>query len=121
VEKIEYGAPEFVPRVASHIDDRGIFSRLVESPIDFPSEQINISISSQKGTFRGLHLLRGEHSEFKKITVIKGQILDFIVNVDLNSNQYGKTYEFNIDEKSDAIIIPPFHAHGFLTISGFSL
>jgi dTDP-4-dehydrorhamnose 3,5-epimerase len=80
-------------------------------------QQVNTSINLQKGIFRGLHLLRGKHSENKKITILMGEIIDFALNVDYNSVNYGKIYEYRLNQKSDSLLIPPLHAHGFLTIS----
>jgi dTDP-4-dehydrorhamnose 3,5-epimerase len=109
--------PKLVPRIASFFDERGVFSRLIESPIDFPTYQLNTSINLQKGIFRGLHLLKGKHSEHKKITVLKGEIVDIVINVDFQSNLYGTIYEYKLSQESDALWIPPLHAHGFITVS----
>ncbi len=46
-----------------------------------------------------------------------GEIIDFALNVDYNSVNYGKIYEYRLNQKSDSLLIPPLHAHGFLTIS----
>lgn len=109
--------PKLVSRIPPHIDKRGIFSRLIDSPTDFPTYQLNTSINFQKGVFRGLHLLKGKHSENKKVTVLSGQILDLVINLDYNSKNYGKIYEYKLDEESESLLIPPLHAHGFLTMS----
>ena len=64
-----------------------------------------------------MHLLRGKHSENKKVTVLMGEILDLAINLDYKSKNYGTVYEYKLDEESDSLLIPPLHAHGFLTIS----
>ena len=46
-----------------------------------------------------------------------GEIIDFALNVDYNSANYGKIYEYKLNQKSDSLLIPPLHAHGFLTLS----
>jgi len=121
VEITSNSGPKLVPRVASYFDDRGIFSRLIESPSEFPTYQSNTSINLQKGVFRGLHLLKGKHSENKKVTVLMGEIIDIVLNVDYGSNQYGTIYEYKLSQESEALWIPPLHAHGFLTISEFTV
>ena len=117
MEVIVTSDPKLVSRTPPYIDERGIFSRLIESPTEFPTYQLNTSINFQKGIFRGLHLLRGKHSENKKVTVLTGEILDLVINLDFNSKKYGNVYEYKLTEESESLLIPPLHAHGFLTIS----
>ena len=75
--------------------------------------QSNISINDNLFTFRGLHLQRGLHAQTKKVTVIRGKIIDFVV--DLRPETYGITYQFVL-EPGQSVFVPNYFAHGFLTL-----
>jgi dTDP-4-dehydrorhamnose 3,5-epimerase-like enzyme len=90
-------------------DDRGLFFPLT---ISNGWVQSNISIS-KKYTFRGLHHQRGKSSQKKKITVITGSIIDFIV--DLRMGNFKDT-EFYKLLPGDTITVPEGCAHGFLAL-----
>ena len=76
--------------------------------------QSNISISDNLFTFRGLHLQSGEHAQTKKVSVIRGKIVDFCV--DLRPETFGITYQFVL-EPGQAVFVPNYFAHGFLTLT----
>lgn len=91
-------------------DDRGLFF-----PLDISNKrwlQSNISISS-KWTLRGLHHQKGEKAQAKFITVIRGAILDFLV--DLRHGSFEETYFFKLDP-GEQVYVPKGFAHGFLAL-----
>lgn len=90
-------------------DERGLFF-----PLSISGEwvQSNISISKM-WTFRGLHHQRGKTAQKKKITVIKGSILDVVV--DLHMGNFTDTKFFKL-LPGDTITIPAGYAHGFLAL-----
>lgn len=90
-------------------DSRGMFF-----PLDIKGEwtQSNISIS-QRGTFRGMHHQTGQTAQSKKITVITGKILDFVVS--LKEDSFGESEFFELSP-GDTILIPKNYAHGFLAL-----
>lgn len=97
-------------KVGIYADDRGLFF-----PLDISESkwiQSNISIS-KKWTFRGLHHQRGAASQAKQVTVIKGKILDFVV--DLRSGSFLDTQFFTM-ESGDQLYVPRGFAHGFLAL-----
>ena len=75
--------------------------------------QSNISISDNIFTFRGLHLQSGEHAQTKKVSVIRGKIVDFCV--DLRPETFGVTYQFVL-QPGQSVFVPNYFAHGFLTL-----
>lgn len=95
-------------------DHRGQFT-----PINLKSGgdwvQSNISISDCVDTFRGLHYQRGESAQKKLIKVIRGSILDFVVDLRVESSQYMKLQTFELSCQ-DQLLIPNYYAHGFLTL-----
>ena len=93
-------------------DHRGSFT-----PIKLSDKwvQSNISINDDIFVFRGLHLQKHPKSQAKQVTVIQGRILDFCVCVDELNPNYGKTFDFMMNE-GDVLYVPHGYAHGFLTL-----
>lgn len=90
-------------------DDRGLFFPL---PLDGRWVQSNISIS-KKWTFRGLHHQHGNTAQTKKITVVSGSIIDFVV--DLRKGKFMNTAFYKL-LPGETIIVPAGCAHGFLAM-----
>ena len=102
--------------IEKHHDDRGFFyesfSKNISKEIDLPFLQDNISFS-RKGVVRGLHY-QWDKPMGKLIHVIKGTIIDHIVDIRKGSKTYGENYSFEISSKNNRILwIPPGFAHGF--------
>jgi len=94
-------------------DDRGSFSPLSLNLLDKVWVQSNVSVNPKKWTLRGLHFQKGWYSQAKLIKVIKGEILDFVV--DLRGDTPSKVEFFQMPE-GDEIIVPKGYAHGFITL-----
>tara|TARA_B100001057_G_C22311541_1_gene742225 strand:+ start:86 stop:574 length:489 start_codon:yes stop_codon:yes gene_type:complete len=94
-------------------DDRGSFSPLSLNLLDKVWVQSNISVNPKKWTLRGLHYQKGWYSQSKLIKVIKGEILDFVV--DLRDDTLSVVEFFEMSE-GDEIIVPKGYAHGFITL-----
>ena len=96
-------------------DDRGTFFPLsIEDPRWLQS---NVSIS-KKWTFRGLHHQKGDTAQTKQVTVIRGSILDFVV--DLRKGSFGEAFFFNM-KPGDQLLVPKGFAHGFLALEEGSM
>lgn len=105
-------------------DDRGIFfevfkksalEKIVGHSIDFVQENQSIS---KKGVLRGLHFQKGEAAQAKLISVLKGEVLDVIVDIRPDSPTYGEHIKVKLSSKNKKVIyIPKGMAHGFLALS----
>jgi len=74
----------------------------------------SVTSSSKKNVLRGLHL-QTKKSQDKYITVLKGKILDVVVDLRRKSKTYGKYFKIILDENnSKFLFIPKGFAHGFL-------
>ena len=103
------------------VDERGTFAPLA---IDYSQSEIkelnkqwiqsNISINPKKYTLRGLHFQLGDSSQSKLVKVINGSILDFVVDMRSNSEDYRKVYFFEMNP-GDEVFVPKDFAHGFIT------
>ena len=98
------------------IDNRGYFRELlVEKDIKkkFP---FNVISMSKKNVIRGLHYQK-KNPQGKFISVIKGEILDVVVDLRKNSKTFGQSYSIILSDKNcKSIYIPPGFAHGFQTL-----
>ena len=72
---------------------------------------------SLKGVLRGLHFQSGEYSQAKLISILKGSILDVVVDLRKDSKTFGKYFSIELNEKNKKMLfIPKYFAHGFLTL-----
>lgn len=91
------------------------FQELTGLQIDFVQD--NQSVSS-KGVLRGLHMQIGEYAQAKLVRVIKGEVLDVVVDVRKGSKTYGKYFSIILNEENNhQLFIPRGFAHGFVTLS----
>lgn len=96
------------------IDHRGTFAPLSLHSLDKDWIQSNVSFNPKKGTLRGLHFQVGNFAQAKLIKVITGMIIDFIVDIRIDSPHYLKVYEFIVNP-GEELYVPRGYAHGFLT------
>lgn len=100
-------------------DNRGSFSRIfceneLSSVLDFNIKQINHSVTSKRGTIRGLHFQYEPNSEIKMIKCVKGSVFDVVVDIRRNSETFLKVFFIELSESNNKIIvIPKGFAHGF--------
>lgn len=115
-----------IPRVIiskRHVDDRGWFSetfrenRLYEIGIPCRFVQENQSSSKRVGTVRGLHFQLPPSAQAKLISVLRGRVLDVVVDIRNGSPTYGKHISLELSAESGGqLYIPVGFAHGFITL-----
>jgi dTDP-4-dehydrorhamnose 3,5-epimerase len=95
-------------------DNRGYFREL------FIEKKINkrlvftVASNSKKNVLRGLHMQK-KNQQGKYVSVVKGKILDVVVDCRTNSSTFGKSFKIILSQKnSKSIFIPPGFIHGFL-------
>jgi dTDP-4-dehydrorhamnose 3,5-epimerase len=103
-------------------DERGYFyepynkQTFLNSNIDCEFVQDNQSLSN-KGILRGLHFQNPPFAQGKLVRVIKGCILDVVVDIRKSSATYGKHFDIELNEANKKMLwIPTGFAHGFLTL-----
>lgn len=118
--KIEDGPALIVPKEFK--DNRGYFmetfrvSEFKEKVADVDFVQENQSKSSF-GTLRGMHCQTGEHAQAKLVSVVKGSVVDVVVDARKDSPNYGKTFYAYLSEQNHRqLFIPRGFLHGFLTL-----
>ena len=114
----------FVLEPTVYKDERGFFfesfneekfNALIKRKISFVQD--NESFSS-RGVLRGLHYQIGEHAQAKLVRVVKGKVLDVVVDVRKKSKTFGQheTVELSEDNKKQ-VFVPRGFAHGFIVLS----
>jgi len=72
---------------------------------------------SKPWVFRGLHLQRDPYAQGKLIRVIRGAVVDFIIDLREGSPNYLSTLSISVNDiKKNIVYIPPGFAHGFMTL-----
>lgn len=98
-------------------DNRGFFYeelRKEDLPGNVP-EFVQDSISfSRKNVLRGMHM---QIQQWQLVTLLEGEIIDVLVNLETTSNNYGESTSFNLCwDKLNQLLISPGIAHGFAVI-----
>ncbi|MDC0901242.1 dTDP-4-dehydrorhamnose 3,5-epimerase [Candidatus Pelagibacter sp.] len=105
-----------------HEDNRGFFSetfnkKKIKEFDNLEFVQDNQSLSLQRYIFRGLHFQIPPFAQDKLVRVIKGSILDFVLDIRKSSKTFGQIESFKLSsENFNQIFIPKGFAHGFLTL-----
>jgi len=103
-------------------DDRGLFVKsynkntFKENNIDFEIRESYYSVSN-KNVIRGMHFQLPPHDHDKLVYVVKGSIIDVIVDLRSKSKTFKKFFSFELSHKNKiAIFLPPGIAHGFKSL-----
>jgi dTDP-4-dehydrorhamnose 3,5-epimerase len=103
-------------------DKRGYFfesyneKTFKENGLDMVFVQDNES-KSDKDVLRGLHFQKPPFCQGKLIRVIKGSVMDVVVDLRKASKTYGQHYKLILTEENKLMFyIPEGFAHGFLTL-----
>lgn len=105
-------------------DDRGLFfesyqkekfDKAIGTAVDFVQDNQSIS---KKGVLRGLHFQEGDYAQAKLVSVVKGEVLDVVVDLRKDSRTYKQYIKIKLSAYNmKSIFIPKGMAHGFLTLS----
>ena len=96
-------------------DSRGLFRENYKKKFFSNKNFIFGCVSkSKKNVIRGLHL-QIKFSQVKYVSVLKGAIMDVVLDLRKGSNTFGKHFKVILSDKnSKSIFIPSGFAHGFL-------
>lgn len=109
-------------------DDRGEFFESFNQQIfdEYTKGEYNFvqdnQSTSQKNVLRGLHFQKPPFAQGKLVRVIKGSVLDVVVDIRKKSKTYGEHFSLILSEKNNTqLFIPPGFAHGFLSLEDESI
>lgn len=104
-------------------DERGVFFESFNKKQFYSATGFDIDFvqdnqsTSHKGVLRGLHFQKDEFAQAKLVRVIKGSVLDVVVDIRPNSKTFGKHFSMNLSEQNNKqLFIPKGFAHGFLVL-----
>jgi dTDP-4-dehydrorhamnose 3,5-epimerase len=84
--------------------------------------QDNESLSAEVGVLRGLHFQKPPHAQAKLIRVIRGKVLDVVVDIRKESPTYGQHFSVELSEENKLMLfVPKGFAHGFVTLEANTL
>lgn len=85
--------------------------------VEFNVKQMNCS-KSEKGVIRGLHFQNKPYEQAKLVFVTKGEVLDVVVDLRLESPTFGKHLKVVLSQENrKRMFIPKGFAHGFLALT----
>ena len=121
--------PQSIPEVilikpTVHGDDRGYFVEtfrqdLFEKVLGYKVNFIQDNESkSTKGVLRGLHYQLPPCAQAKLVRVIKGSVLDVVVDIRESSSTFGQHVAVELtSENKHQLFVPHGFAHGFVVLS----
>ena len=109
-------------------DERGSFSEHFVSKslekelgkkIQFCQDNLTYS---KKGVIRGLHYQLSPHSQTKLVSVLKGTVLDIVVDIRRGSPTFGQHISQELSAENQLqLFVPRGFAHGYITLSEDSI
>jgi dTDP-4-dehydrorhamnose 3,5-epimerase len=104
-------------------DTRGYFSEIYNRRLlnelgrGLNFVQDNLSCSRERGTVRGLHFQIRPFEQTKMVSVLKGSILDVVVDIRVGSPTFGRHVSAELSSEDGLqLLVPPGFAHGFCTL-----
>jgi dTDP-4-dehydrorhamnose 3,5-epimerase len=116
------GAFEVTPK--QFTDDRGLFletyrfdalSEAVGHAIDV--RQVNTSVS-RKGVVRGIHFAQVPRGQAKYVTVTRGAVIDYCIDIRVGSPTFGQWDAIRLDDvERRSVYLPEGLGHAFVSLS----
>lgn len=111
-----------IPKVFG--DHRGFFMEswsrrtMEEAGLYYDFVQDNHSLSTVKGTLRGIHFQRGDKAQAKLVRCVRGAVLDVAVDLRHDSQTYKQWIAVELSEENQKqMLIPRGFGHGFVTLT----
>jgi dTDP-4-dehydrorhamnose 3,5-epimerase len=111
-------------RPGRHEDERGWFGRVFceeifrQHGLATHVAQMNLAMTAQAGTVRGLHYQLPPAAEAKLVRCVAGAIYDVVVDIRPGSTTFGRWFGAELDaEEGTALYVPPGCAHGYQALT----
>lgn len=116
------GVVILIPKVFG--DHRGFFMEswsrrtMEEAGLYYDFVQDNHSLSTVKGTLRGIHFQKGDKAQAKLVRCVRGAVLDVAVDLRHDSPTYKQWVGVELSEENKRqLLIPRGFGHGFVTLT----
>ena len=105
-----------------HADARGnLRETYIKKIIKWDKLIFDYATTSKKNVLRGFHF-QSTYKQAKFVTVLKGKILDCVIDLRKNSKTFGKTFSIILSEKNcKSLYIPEGFAHAYYSFSNLNL
>lgn len=99
--------------------NKSLFYQLTDLDVDFVQDNQS---TSHRGVLRGLHFQTGNYQQAKLVRVIKGSVLDVVVDIRPQSKTFGQHFSTVLSaENCKQLFIPKGFAHGFVVLEDDSI
>ena len=104
-------------------DERGFFMETYNGQAfkanGIPEHFVQDNLSySHRGVLRGMHAQAGPQAQGKLVRVLRGEVLDVVVDIRKASDTYGQSFSIALDAgNAKALWIPPGFLHGFVALT----
>ena len=98
-----------------HYDKRGYLQEIYLKKKEKKIFKFSLVTSSKKNVFRGFHV-QLKKQQAKLVYIVKGKVLDIVIDLRKRSKKFAKVYKFRLKEK-DILYIPKGFAHGYLSLA----
>ncbi len=116
-------AGAFIIDIEPRVDERGFFARtycqheFAKNGLVQTTAQCNLAYNKFAGTLRGMHWRSQPSPEAKLVRVVRGAILDVIIDLRPNSPTYLRHVAVELNDVNHrALYVPEMFAHGFQTL-----
>lgn len=116
------GVYVLIPKIFG--DHRGFFMEswsrrtMEEAGLFYDFVQDNHSLSTVKGTLRGIHFQKGDKAQAKLVRCVRGAVLDVAVDLRHDSPTYKQWIGVELSEENKKqLLIPRGFGHGFVTLT----
>lgn len=113
----------FLIELERKVDERGHFARVFcqeefrKHGLSPCIAQVNLSMTCQRGTLRGMHYQVPPRSETKVVSCTRGSLLDVVVDLRVGSGTHLQHFAVELNSSDrNALYVPAGFAHGFLTL-----
>jgi len=100
-------------------DSRGYLQEIYLKKSYKKDFKFSLITSSKKNVFRGFHF-QTKKQQVKLLYLVKGKILDIVIDLRKKSKTFGRAFKFKLKEKN-ILYIPKGFAHGYLSLANESI
>ena len=117
----------WIIRPTVYSDERGYFyesyqQKFIEEQVGRIDFILEFQSYSNEKVIRGLHYQTNPFAQSKLVKVIRGEVMDIIVDIRESSPNFGKHIAIPLSDKThDSIFIPQGYAHGFIVLSDYAI
>ena len=105
-----------------HTDGRGYLREtFIKKKIIWDNLIFDYATTSKKNVLRGFHF-QSKYKQAKFVTVLKGKILDCVIDLRKNSKTFGKSFKIELSDKNcKSLYIPEGFAHAYYSLSNLNI